>query len=522
MCSTSLRFLLLFLFLAVPCLSDTLLVPSEYSTIQSAIDAAKKFDTVLAAPGTYHENISFLGKKITVKSEEGPLATTIDGGQVSTVVRMNSGEKKESVLDGFTITNGSGFKKSTWTYTVGGGIYVSHKATLINNIITENTATSGGGINCGNAILLDNLISNNTATEVGGGIVGHDWTQVRNCVITGNKAKKAGGVTVGYAARIIGNTITFNSAELIGGGLHGGGTVRGNIISYNVAGEMGGGIYNKFTPYSSSYSSNMICMNSAAHGGGIYFGSGASATTSNNTCYGNTAGRCGGGLMLEENCYFKINNSIFWLNQAPVANEIRVQGTVTVPSTLIIRHSDLLGGKDSVLVDRGCWFNWGSGMIDADPLLIDPAGGDFRLLHPSPCLNSGDNDQIADTMDFEGDRRISDEIVDMGGDEFHRHLYYTGEAKPGGEIRTRITGPPGREALLFIAADLLPAPIETMHGIWYLAAPIFPIHLGIIPGTGLIDIPWRIPSPLPGPMTVPLQCFIPDALTNLCLVKFVE
>ena len=49
----------------------TIHVPAQYSTIQQGIDAATLGDTVLVAPGTYVENIDFIGKGITVGSE-GP------------------------------------------------------------------------------------------------------------------------------------------------------------------------------------------------------------------------------------------------------------------------------------------------------------------------------------------------------------------------------------------------------------------------------------------------------------------
>jgi polygalacturonase len=38
-------------------------------TIQAAINAAADGDTVAVAPGTYKENIDFLGKKITLTSQ---------------------------------------------------------------------------------------------------------------------------------------------------------------------------------------------------------------------------------------------------------------------------------------------------------------------------------------------------------------------------------------------------------------------------------------------------------------------
>src|SRR5262245_15837686 len=58
--------------------ADTLHVPSEYPTIQAAIDAAVDGDEIIVAPGTYHEAINFNGKALHLHSSDGPETTIID------------------------------------------------------------------------------------------------------------------------------------------------------------------------------------------------------------------------------------------------------------------------------------------------------------------------------------------------------------------------------------------------------------------------------------------------------------
>ena len=71
------------------CLSK-LLWARNPQNLQSAIDAATEGDIVVAEPGTYLENINFIGKGITLRSEDpddpAVAATIIDGGQKGSVV----------------------------------------------------------------------------------------------------------------------------------------------------------------------------------------------------------------------------------------------------------------------------------------------------------------------------------------------------------------------------------------------------------------------------------------------------
>ena len=82
-----------------------LLVPSEYSSMQGAINAAVDGDTVIVAPGTYNETMSISDKSITIRSSGGAAATKIDrvnGG--GTIFSVNGSTEKQVTIEGFTIT----------------------------------------------------------------------------------------------------------------------------------------------------------------------------------------------------------------------------------------------------------------------------------------------------------------------------------------------------------------------------------------------------------------------------------
>ncbi len=309
-------------------------VPADSLSIQGGISGAVHGDTVLVATGTYVENIDFIGKAITVLGEYGADSTVIDGGDAGTVVLFASGEGPGSVLDGFTLTNGSGYLCNFQGY-YGGGVFCDDSSPTIRNcLIDDNRADglfgpgSGGGIACFNGsspMIADNIITNNRAEGIssarGGGIYCTDSspTIARNTIsqnsslVTGSQGN-GGGIACDSEASplILGNTITMNSTLYSGGGIYSedaAPVISGNVISGNYTDPnpytKGGGIYVAifYILQSSFISGNIIEDCDAASGGGIY-GHGITSwtvsgnTVLNNRSFGTTASAGGGGVYL--------------------------------------------------------------------------------------------------------------------------------------------------------------------------------------------------------------------------------
>jgi hypothetical protein len=171
----------------------------EYSSIQSAIDAAGCENTISVDDGTYYESIDYLGKNITVRSKNGPASTFIDGKAGGSVVSFISGEELDSVLDGFSIINGTGTSGGYYTY--GGGIYCKSSSPTINNcIISSNLASNGGGICC------CSYASSITSVNI------------TSCTISGNMASSMGGgiYFMGCSAVMVNSILWGNASEIVG------------------------------------------------------------------------------------------------------------------------------------------------------------------------------------------------------------------------------------------------------------------------------------------------------------------
>lgn len=319
-------------------------VPADYPTIQSAIDAAKSNDSILVSPGRYLENINFNGKSIKVRSTEGISNTVIDGDGKGSTVTFNNGESETTILDGFTIINGS---KS-------GVLCDSNSSPTLRNLrITSNHSTYGGGIGCLNnsSPFINNvtLIGNNA--HYGGGIFcwNNSSPHLRNVRISGNFATDGGGLSCSSSS---------------------------NPLLESV----------------------LIVQNSAAYGGGVEILFSSSPIFKNVTIANNSSALSLGGIYCNVSLDPILINSIVWNNPlAAVYFE-----TINSPNSITVSYSDIEGGRSGIKDNNHGTVNWLDGNINSDPLFINPEGGDFRLQSGSPCIDKGDSSAVYN--DFDGSR----------------------------------------------------------------------------------------------------------------------
>jgi len=401
--------------------------PVDFNNIQSAIDDSNDGDTIIVADGTYtgdgNRDIDFLGKAITVRSENGPESCIIDRpGKIG--FTFHNEEGADSVLEGFTISRASALEaggaiccsgssptirnciirdsrvRCIYYDAIGGGIYCSRSSpTIVDCIITDNWAGSigcdghayGGGIYCyrSSPVIRNCTISDNSVgsegRSAGGGIYSCNCNLIiSHCKISGNGAGQGSGIYCSDSSLSVRNCeITGNEVSDDGGGIcsfNSSVSIINCILSANDTDEVGGGIC--------SYDSSVSIINC--------------------TIAGNQAGDAGGGIYAEGGDV-TITNSILRDNFDDNMYDPE-------PNEPIVTFSNLQPG-------------WpGNGNIDTDPCFVSPGywdangvwiEGDYHLLADSPCINAGDPNYIAEPneTDLDGKPRVIGGRIDMGAYE---------------------------------------------------------------------------------------------------------
>ena len=375
--------ILLSLLLNTSLWAEIKIVPTEYSTIQAAIDASVVGDTVLVLPGTYFENLIFNGQAIVVGSNfivTGDTSfisqTIIDGGGTGHVVLFNSGEDSLTVFSGFTIVNGDAPGNGSFQTFIGGGILCDSASPRLSNLrIKNNHAISGGGIalwQSSEPIIENSWIGNNTADDDGGGIYCSSELYpipkplIKNSKIINNIAGVDGGGIYSFKFRpIIMNSIIRGNQAMEGGG-----------VSYSTA-----GLGNKLT-----ITNSIIDSNVASIGGGGIAVSGTTrvdiinSTIVRNIAEGNEGLRTGGGIWSGWRGLVILMNTILWNNEPEqISPDLESENTV-------IFHSNIQNGIEGIIDNN---LIWGDGNFDLNPEFVNEMEGDFYLSSTSPNLEGG-------------------------------------------------------------------------------------------------------------------------------------
>jgi len=288
--------------------------PTGFATIQSAIDAASIGAVVIVRDGIYrgagNRDISYNGKQIIVKSENGPANCIVDcQGSLGSPARgffFSGGNINEnSILQGITIING-------YSIDNGGAVRVSSGASPVINgcVFAENSAHgNGGAIWCsgGSAAIINCTFTDNVSqTGHGGGIYSEAGASltVSGCTMIGNAAVGSGGAAYfsGGSPVMALNTFTNNIAWTAnGGGVCLAATTRAvlsdNTFSGNMAEDYGGAVYSQ--GQEPVFTGNTFSSNRARYGGGIDCRSCDDASIIDNALDDNNADY-GGGMYLKD------------------------------------------------------------------------------------------------------------------------------------------------------------------------------------------------------------------------------
>ncbi len=163
-------------------------VEHPFDKIQEAITVAGKKATILVQPGTYRENIDFLGKSILVTGIDPNHAgiadyPVIEGFSTSPAVSFTEREGPDSRLTGFVITRGRGQPAAIYCFggspTVANCLIVGNRSTGANGAVIRCTHSTAAFINC-------TIADNHAGAEGASVVLESSHIALTNSILWGN------------------------------------------------------------------------------------------------------------------------------------------------------------------------------------------------------------------------------------------------------------------------------------------------------------------------------------------------
>src|SRR3972149_2636181 len=190
-------------------------VPTDFTKIQEAINAANSGDTILVDSGTYPGNI-VVNKTLSIIGENRE-STIIDGLGNAPAVNVTG---SNVVFEGFTVRNGA----------YGLYLHYSSGSTIANNAIIESTGDSGLLLDHStNSVIANNTVANNQEVGI------YLYYSSGNTISHNNSTNNLVGLWLLYSN---GNSVLSNNASGNSYGLwlefSGSNTLRDNKIANNI------------------------------------------------------------------------------------------------------------------------------------------------------------------------------------------------------------------------------------------------------------------------------------------------